>query len=369
MRSSSRPPWAKGFLLTCLSCWLAATSSLPASPGETVDTVSDLAIYRYRMKGKVRLLFFWVGKDDVGGGHIAIAKEQTSGSLVREEIEVLFGSNPERVPGRVNRWGYGKETARWGPPALHSSPLLTSTVFEGFIKHSKEESLDEVRANESANQGENVFWYDGIRSTVQPGGAVSEIRTFPAEGDFDYRDARPVHCSYQERLSTGGPPDKHKKLENPSRQKPFGFLTGVRHLIGEVLSRNRRGEAWRGYRPWIPYVYNANRYRLRIGKVEVENSFDLPLPGDSSKAFEQVAKVQFSIYKEATGEDHEFVLWFPLEGRYRGIPLRIVDKPRWWLRVELNLEPSELVAEQPPNPTLSRIDCGAGPAAARSSLR
>ncbi len=340
-----------------------------AAPGGTPEKDTAAApqqqVYQYRMKGKVRLLFFWVGKDDVGGGHIAVGRNPGADSAWEEEIEVLFGSNPERVPGGVNRWGYGKETGQWKAPGPNSPAALVGSVFEGFIKHSKEESLDEVKANEAARQG-NVFWYDGIRSKVQGSGAVSEIRTFPAEGDFDYRDARPVHCSYQERLAQGGAPDKLKKLDNSKNyQAPFGFLTGIRHLIGQVLEQNAEDAGWRGFRPWIPYVYNANLYRLRIADVDIEKKFDLPLKDGSLQTFEQVAKVQFVLHKDSTGEDHEFNLWVPLQGRYRGIPIRIVDKPRWWLRVELNLEPSES-GEGRSNLTLSRAKCDPLPAAKTS---
>lgn len=335
---------------------LPASGQAEAPEGDAAALSPDQSVYHYRMKGKVRLLFFWVGKDDVGGGYIALTRTPNSGGGHREEIEVLFGSNPERVPGGVNRWGYGKETGYWESPAPTRPVTLTSSVFEGFIKHSKEESLDEVRANEAARQG-NVFWYDGIRSRVLGSRAVSEIRTFPAQGDFDYRDASPVHCSYQERLAQGGPPDKYKQLGNDKHyQRPYGFLTGVKHLIQRVLQQSAQRDRWRGFRPWIPYVYNARLYRLRVDKVNVDSKFQLPLADGSKETFHNVAKIQFTLRKEATGEDHEFNLWVPLEGRYRGIPIRIVDKPRWWLRVELNLDPSRS-AQTRSNMTLAGVKC------------
>ncbi len=338
-------------LLVLLTAGLAWPPGAAASGEDSPSPRLD--VYRYRMKGKVRLLFFWVGKDDVGGGHIAVGRRPEPAGGWTEQIEVLFGSNPERVPGGINRWGYGTETGQWRKRTGSPAPALARSVFEGFLKHSKEESLDEVQANEAARQ-DDVFWYDGIRSIVEQSGAVSEIRTFAAAGDFDFRNASPVHCSYQERLRQGAKPDKFKRLDNAKDyQSPFGFLTGVRYLIGRVLERHGGEGNFRRFRPWVPYVYNANLYRLRVKDVDLEKSFDLPLADGSSETYRDVARIRMVIRKEATGEDHEFVLWVPTEGRYEGVPIRIVDKPRWWLRVELNLEPEAEVGRS----TLAAVQC------------
>src|SRR5215467_699376 len=52
--------------------------------------------YEYVMTARVRLLVFWAGKDDVGGGYIrrGFAAEDRR----QELIEVLFGSDPAKAP-------------------------------------------------------------------------------------------------------------------------------------------------------------------------------------------------------------------------------------------------------------------------------
>ena len=68
----------------------------------------------YKLRGEIRLLLPWIGRDDVGGGRITLTHSGTpSGNRWSEQIEVLFGSEPDRIPKRINRWGYARETAEW----------------------------------------------------------------------------------------------------------------------------------------------------------------------------------------------------------------------------------------------------------------
>jgi len=84
------------------------------------------------------MLLLWLGKDSVGGGHIRVAR-----TAKLEEIEVLFGSDPTRVPGGINRWGYGRESAEIGSG-------ITRTSFVGFMRYSPEQSMEQTRRNTSA---------------------------------------------------------------------------------------------------------------------------------------------------------------------------------------------------------------------------
>ncbi|MGB8325543.1 MAG: hypothetical protein WCE52_21470, partial [Candidatus Acidiferrum sp.] len=66
--------------------------------------------YNYIMTARVRLLFFWACKDDVGGGYI---RRGVSSENPREEFfEVLFGSDPAKAPRDINRWGAGTEVSQ-----------------------------------------------------------------------------------------------------------------------------------------------------------------------------------------------------------------------------------------------------------------
>lgn len=350
----------------CLAAMIVLPASFPAN--RESQTISDHSIrdaaYQYRVHGKVRLLFFWVGRDDVGGGTIAVSRIPAPQSPAwTEEIEVLFGSNPERVPGGINRWGYGRELSEWG--AADSAPGgLRSTLFTGFMSHAKEQSLSELRAKDSSDKSRSQFFYDGIRSRVMPGEAMSEIHTFSTGKDFDFRDSSPIHCSYRQRLQAG-PPDRVRKLDNlrSAYAEPFGFLTAVQAAVQRVIRESTTGgKEWLSHRTTIHYVYNAKVFRLDLKKLKIEERFELSTKDaatgkSGSRVFSQVARLDFNI-REIEGEyDHDFTLWVPLRGEYQGIPLRVEDKPRWWLKLVLELAPGSESGARRQRPGGSAEDC------------
>lgn len=333
-------------LVTGVSLFLGSKASFAKDP---IRSTGYKEVYPYTMKGKVRLLFFWIGKDDVGGGTISVAEEpRPDGKSWKEEIEVLFGSKPERVPGGHNRWGYGVENAEWENRGLKA--VLTRTIFQGFMRHSNEKSMSEVRDNATDGNTKGLFWYDGIRTVVLPGAAISEKHVFSTEENFDYRNPDPIQAAYQQRIKVG-PPDKHKQLvnDNGTYETPYGFLTATRRMLQAILTDYQRGDdQWASKRSSLVYVHSARRYRLTVRDIDYRERFRLQIKTDGNEVrremtFPDVAKADFRIEKIDTPYKHDFAIWFPLRGLLQGIPLRIVDKPRWWLKVELTLTPDEVL--------------------------
>jgi hypothetical protein len=191
------------------------------------------------------------------------------------------------------------------------------------------------------------------------GSAAAEIRTFSTPTDFRYQDSAPVHCGYQERLKLGEP-DRVRKLDpRPSSfTSPYGFLTGVHDLIRRVLQNSSDPNRVRKTSASLNYAYNGRTYLLELKSTDYLKKFDLELAAGQLKdnkpfvSFDDVAKADFRITNLTTSEKHDFTLWFPLTGQLRGVPLRIVDKPRWWLRIELNLDPDAKTA-----PPRANLDC------------
>ena len=344
-----------------LSLFFSLVATLYSThPLAATGIADDVNVYSYRMRGKVRLLFFWVGKDDVGGGTITISRGQNADSVWREEVEALFGSNPDRVPGKINRWGYGREESLWSSnPETANGGDLQSTIFEGFMKHSKEDSLSQVKKNNDQQNAKQEFLYDGNRSRADASSISAEIRTFATTADFRYQDSAPVHCGYKERLLQGGP-DRVRALDPiPSTVKhPYGFLTAAQSLLRKVLKSSNDLKQLKKTKGSLHYVYNAQEFTLKLRNTELVKKFELPLGGDKLKdgkdhiLYQNIAKSEFRVTKLANKTTHDFTLWFPLQGKLRGIPLRIADKPRWWLRIELNLEPDTVAA-----PPRSNIPC------------
>src|SRR3974390_435353 len=101
--------------------------------------------YDYVMTARVHLIFFWAGKDDVGGGYI---RRAVSTADPREEFfQVLFGSDPDKAPRGINRWGAGTEIAWHTNPVSSASVAddITSSAFFGFMKSSRGKSAGEMQ--------------------------------------------------------------------------------------------------------------------------------------------------------------------------------------------------------------------------------
>ncbi|MFQ5737960.1 MAG: hypothetical protein ACE5JX_03025 [Acidobacteriota bacterium] len=336
----------RGLLAAGLTALILFTSNALARPGPS-GWPDQTQTYHYRLKGKVRLLIFWVGKDDVGGGHISLrrlCKEQTVSCS--EQVEVLFGSKPERVPGKINRWGYGSEQAEWEDFSGHGRALRKS-VFRGFMRSSKEDSLKQVRSNDNQEKSKKLFSYDSTESTVLPDRAFSDKRIFSTAEEFDYRDTDRLQSVFQLQEQSGVLPDKHKEIHNEKAlyAAPYGFLTAVHELVRRVSAAYQSGSRkWTRKRESLIYMFNAEPYRLSVRDIDYHKKFRVRMKSadkhkDLKLPVRHIAEVDFRVEKLGKGGHHDFSIWFPLEGPFQAVPLRIEDKPRWWLRLELNVEP------------------------------
>ena len=111
----------KSLVLWGLSLYLMIMGQVPVAaeplqwkglPYPEDEESYSIECFYYRMRGSVRVLFIWLGKDDVGGGTICriTGRDKTSGAGI-DGYSVLFGSDPGAVPENHNRWGYARELA------------------------------------------------------------------------------------------------------------------------------------------------------------------------------------------------------------------------------------------------------------------
>jgi hypothetical protein len=145
------------------------------------EAIKQKRILHYSMSGRVRLLLFWVGRDNVGQGRVSIEQSViTDVSKLAGIITVLFGTIPERVPWRINRWGYGEEIGYWSLDKAAPETILDYSTFTGFMRHSPEEFISQVASSSRLkDQSQAKFWYDGITSSVKRESAQTEIFYFP----------------------------------------------------------------------------------------------------------------------------------------------------------------------------------------------
>jgi len=307
---------------------IAAASMAPCaiSPGETVLV--------YRLRGEIRPLLFWLGRDDVGGGHIRIRQSALSSPQWRQEIEVLFGSEPDRIPRHVNRWGYGLETSDW--VSEQNTPRVARTEFQGIMRHSPESSIREVTPD--AGGTASGFRYNVARSVVLPAEAYHEIRIFTDSEDFYYRRPDRLLGRYRQCLAAT-PPLRSGRLPNDRLYaEPYGFLTALSRLLGEVVDGIRRTpDAARRSRPSVMYVFNSRPYLLAVTGIRRVASFQGRY-GELRVA--DLAIVEFRCFNTVKRTRTDFSLWTPLAGELKGLPVKILLQPRWWLRLQLDLDPA-----------------------------
>jgi hypothetical protein len=292
------------------------------------------AFYSYKLRGEVRLLVLWLGRDNVGGGHITFSRSRgASENSWHEEIEVLFGSDPGRIPNKINRWGYGRETSQWFQEANNSTPRLAWTEFHGIMRRSKESSLGEALERTRQANASSQFLYDATLSRVTPVSSLNEFRVLTQSKDFNYRHPDSLLGYYREML-VKTPPNRSGQLVNSPGMygAPYGLLTGLLQLIQQVCDT--------GSKPSLIYVYNSKLYTL--GVLSAEPVKESRLRNDwKAKGVRQVSRMKFRCWNLAKKEKTDFELWIPQSGILKGVPVRILHQPRWWLRLQLDLDLDE----------------------------
>src|SRR5271165_6856805 len=152
--------------------------------------------YDYLMTARVRLLFFWAGKDDVGGGYIrrGVSAEDPH----QEFFQVLFGSDPAKAPRAINRWGAGTEVSWHKEPvslAASKTDDVTASAFFGFMKGSRGKSVSEMQEELKKEKEQGAHSFTGILSRVERVNAISLVVPFQSDTDYNlhqYEAAQPL---------------------------------------------------------------------------------------------------------------------------------------------------------------------------------
>ena len=285
------------------------------------------------MRGSLKLLFIWIGRDDVGGGTISRISSQSGVSGERiDGYSVLFGSDPKAVPGNHNRWGYARELAWWNTD--NSPEKLSKTLFEGYMSKSSEESMAELSRNEKKPGEDELTLFEGSIGEVNPIQAYTHLWRFNASSQATYKSPEIVADRYLEAARINAP-DIERILENKPSQfdQPAGFFTAIRLLLDPILEKIDSGSSISHFQNSTQkYVNSAHLYTLEITKLEVHKE------EVNNRSFQNVLQLDFRTLRHDLDRKHNFSLWIPTTGEYRGIPVRIADKPRWWLKVELTLD-------------------------------
>ena len=271
------------------------SSAAPAS----VTLPGTIERHHYSVAARVRpLLVFWISRSGVGD---AIVTRRVSPG--EAEYALLIGSDPDRAPRHINRWGYIKEEIRGAEARL-----------VGLMTESDEESIKEAEANlKTQAQGDHPFKI--IRATVHGEQAQSVVTSIGAPHDYNYRQLQVV-LDLALREPTEG---KARTIQLPPGTRP-GFLAAL-------------VDAMRMSAAPITYVYHGRIYELRQTAAR-------PIPDlrIAHASYGRAIAADFTITSARDGEQTSFSMTYGTEGRFAQVPLTVSYRPRWWMEVNLTLD-------------------------------
>ncbi len=336
-----------GCVATLLLVWVTVTNSAYANEDHAVahaeiaealgwlkQAHGDGVRYDYTMTARLRLLLFWVGKDDVGDGYIrrGFSKEDPR----EERIEVLFGSDPAKAPRAINRWGGGTEIL-WhqdkGSGSARGDDIARS-VFFGFMKSSQGKTAGEMQKELSKEKSGGEHLFTGILSRVSPGRGVSLVEPLASHTDYtihQYAEAEPLIF---EKLSS---PDRPiREVNDPQGcQRAGEFLQSVAELMDRALRQEKTPVT-------LCYIYDAKIYKLTLVRSEPLQKLAVHVKGVKGdtlldKTYDDLIEAEFVSETPAAGKRSEFTIDIGTKDKLRGVPVQIRYQPNWWFQVVLNL--------------------------------
>jgi hypothetical protein len=284
-----------------------ASMGSAAAAGAPAQGVTER--HHYTMSARVRpLLLFWIGGSNVGD---AIVTRATTPEEARYSL--LIGSDPDRAPRRINRWGYIEETLRGD----------AATVV-GLMTESDEESVEEAEKN-LRRERRGVHTFKVIHAVIDAAQSRSIVTAVGAPADYSFRQVRAVLAL----AGDSGTAGRLRAVQLPRGTRP-GFLSALAEII-HVQADSARTGAVRAGSP-LTYVYHGKFYELRGTSVELKPTFEV-----GTSRYRRVVSAQFAATSLKDGQQTQFALSYGLDGGLAEVPLTISYQPRWWMQVNLDL--------------------------------
>jgi hypothetical protein len=300
-----------GVLLAVLTLASAAPQAKRSAVGAAAPRYGGTG-HHYTISGRIRPLLFWIGKDDVGDASITTRRDFDGAAY-----EVLIGSDPDRAPRRINRWGYISEEIRGDTASL-----------VGLMTESDEASVSEAEANLQKQNGERTF--NVIRTSVADGEAHSVVTSVVAPAEYTFR-----HVDVLLNLvDTRGREGKTRVLKMPDGARP-GFLTGLADTIHAQVAQYQTSHTVSPPAA-ITYVYCGKLYQLRAVRSRAVSNLHA---GDV--VYPHAIVSQFQIKNLRDSESTDFSVTFAADGPLAETVLAATYQPRWWIEIQLSLDDSK----------------------------
>jgi hypothetical protein len=263
---------------------------------------SGLERYHYTINARVRpLVLFWISRANVGD---AVATRQRGAEGA--SYSLLIGSDPDRTPLHINRWGYIEEETRGAEARL-----------VGLMTESDEDSIEQAQAN-IRRQAAGSHPFKIIQATADGGQSHSRVTSITTPEDYTLRQLKTVlELGLRESQDW-----KARTLRLPPDARP-GFLTALAEAM-HGLSANP-----------ITYAYYGRLYELRRTRADALANVQV-----GRTAYGPAVAADYLITSLYDGERTRFSMTYGTQGPFAEVPLRVVYQPRWWMQVELTLDDS-----------------------------
>jgi hypothetical protein len=259
------------------------------------------------VNARVRPLLFWIGRSNVGDAIVTRAA-----TAQESRYSLLIGSDPDRAPRRINRWGYIEETVRGD----------AATVV-GLMTDSDEGSVEEAETN-LRREGRGAHTFRVIHAAIDADQSRSVVTAVAAPADYSFRQVRALLA-----LASDGRAGPSRVVQLPRGTRP-GFLSAISEIIHTQADSARAGALHAGSP--VTYVYHGKLYELRATSVQLKPTLEV-----NSSRYARVVSAQFVTKSRADGDETRFALSYAIDGRLAEIPLTISYQPRWWMQVNLAL--------------------------------
>jgi hypothetical protein len=298
-------------LLALAAAAQASPTAEHSTPAPALAAV-DGQHHRYTVGARVRPLLFWIGKDDVGD---AIVAKKRDVDLVRYAL--LIGSDPDRAPRGINRWGYLSEEIRG-----------SGATVVGLMTESDEESVDQAEANLRKHAGDRTF--NIIRESINGGEARSIVTSVAAPSTYTFRNVDTL-LGLADRTGVEG---KTRVARLPAGARP-GFLTALADVIHVQAGDWRATGVLHPTKP-IAYVYHGKVYEVHVKKSRALNQARA-----DGAAYAHVIASQFQVVSAKDGETTDFSMTYAADGPLAETLLTATYQPRWWIEIRLTLDDSK----------------------------
>ena len=289
------------------------------------------ADYQYILTCRLRLLIFWVGNDDLGGGYIKTGQAEDDPSF--RMIQLLFGSDPAKTPRAINRWGAGTEVDK-----VDSSKTPESSAFVGFMKSSQGESVSSMQRELSHEKTAGKHRFEAIISRVDGDRAISTTVPFSSDKDYDMSQLANAQTMALDQLGDNQA-RKFRSLNGAQRGecgRRGGFLSTTEELLERSLTGQKTPVS-------LCYVYNARPYTLTLEHVIPVPTKDVQIALKDRgqkihQSYRDLQESQFQIRNGESGAKTDFSVLLGTTGELRGVPVQINYQPNWWFQIVLNLK-------------------------------